>query len=265
MSKKHMQMQKRDLNTLALAPKRQLSRREQVAFEAGTTASRISLYTEMLAGLLLRVHDAYLFVQILPQIAASSDLADLLNKMGEHDGLRLDEQIIAAIWRLKGAVEDLKTIEAESLSARPSDPNYAFERELAAMALEVGTGVQRLINGNDGGKTLASALNKYASPEFQRKVSERRSRQMGKAGRPSRLAPETAIVGNRGLVLNAGADDMTYQAAAQIILNELSTAVEGTDEYKAHDKLLKKKYEIRGEYVRNCMKAVSEHEAQLGW
>jgi len=135
-------------------------------------------------------------------------------------------------------------------------PPERFQEMVSARA----NAIRLFLNSNDSSALREASAN---SGSLQRAILEWQD-SLNTAGRPSgTIQTDTIIIGKRGLELVESG--MGYDQAAEIIIKELKTAAEKSQETEARKALEKRdRGELRNDYLRQKIKAFKRHKEIWG-
>jgi len=162
------------------------------AFETGkmvaSIGARVSLYTEVLAGVLTRVLDAYVFVQSMPEKWQAGQLKKYLQAIEAHEGKSVPDMLWEAIGLLRDAYSDALEFHTAAGQKRPFDPDFLFEQTMIQIADDLRAGVRNLIEGKDGGESLGAAIRQYQDAAIASRLKAARASRP-QLGRPHGATP----------------------------------------------------------------------------
>lgn len=167
---------------------------QQQAYETGLNISSVSgwlnLYTEMLANDIIRVVDAHIFMQALPD--TWQDLMRIyLETIQDRTSQRIDEQIWGNIGRLRDTVADARELH-DQIGPRPADPDFLFEQGLIQIADDIRGGVRDLLEKNEPA-ALYEALQRYETSNMRARIEHIRDNRP-RLGRKPGADPVTQFI-----------------------------------------------------------------------
>lgn len=149
------------------------------AFEVGkitvSVSARVNLFTEVLAGAMTRVLDAYIFVQAMPEKWQAGQLKAYLKAIEAHEGKTMPDVLWECIGLLRDAYQDALDFYNAAGRKRPFDPDFLFEQTMLQIADELRDGVRNLLDDKDSGESLGAAIRQYQDAAIARRLQAARA------------------------------------------------------------------------------------------
>lgn len=164
--------------------------KETIAYEMGraeaTFLGQFNTRTEMLVGTVLRIEDAYVFMESLQPSAKMDQFCQHVTAIGSAYRTTVYEMLDGMIERLQDTI--LFAAAWQRLNREciyPDDPDFMWHRGIIHVAADYAAGARRMIENGDGGMSLIQAIKRHESLEFWERWKQRKENAPDYGGRPS--------------------------------------------------------------------------------